>query len=246
MITLIVSCAAQFDVDVAVPDPATAYPWAVCGEGFMGWETPCCLDWHSHWQFGFCNGSEFIDLCLDFFFGRCRFCTTEFSCPSNAADEDVLICFQEEINRLRQDPGSPAQYDHIRRNLHLSDLALGHSCFWSPDNDLGYPGEYENDREILVASDLPFWLDKEYPNSGVCSELTHYYEYHFFGTCDQIREWLAQNATSKAVIQSGAFTGQIQTSFFGIGAYSTTDSIGPLAVTIIWVRTTPNPALVWN
>jgi len=218
----------------------------VCGAGIDGFTTDCCLDPNSGWTFGYCLNDTFIDLCLDFNFGRCRWCSTEFSCSSNAVPNEVDDCIQEETNAVRQQNPS-TKFDHIRRNLHLSDLALGHSCYWGSDEPLGNAGDYKDDRELLVSSDLPFWLSKEYPLSGVCSEVTIYTEFYFNGTCDQIIAAITNPDNEidiLAAVNAGTFTGQTQTIFFGLGVYSEQDALGPYAVTIIIVQTQPNPNLV--
>jgi len=217
----------------------------VCGAGIDGFTTDCCLDESSGWTFGYCLNDTFIDLCLDFNFGRCRWCTSEFSCNSNAVPEEVNDCIQEETNAVRQDNPS-TRFDHIRRNLHLSDLALGHSCYWGSEIPLGHAGDYKDDRQLLVSADLPFWLSKEYPNSGVCSEVVSYTEFYFNGTCDQIYDAIENPANVidiLAAVTAGTFSGKTQTIFFGLGVYSETDAIGPYAVTFIIVQTIPNPSL---
>jgi len=218
----------------------------VCGEGFNGWETPCCLDPNSGWRFGYCNTTQgvFVDLCLDFFFGRCRSCTTEYSCPDNNVPDGVTDCFVEQINRARQTGRSQAKYDHARRNMHLSDLALGHACYWFPDDPLGLPGDFIADRELLVRSDLPFWLDREFSNAGVCPEVKTYTELCYFGTCEGIYNWIMSDPARVDVVQSGIFSGSTQTSFMGVGTYHTTDALGPMAVIIIWVNTGTHPEQV--
>jgi len=222
----------------------------VCGEGLNGFETPCCLDPNSGWKFGYCNSSlgtdgEFIDLCLDFFFGRCRTCIAITDCPSNEAPTEIDDCIQEELNQVRKSPNYAPNtniHDDIVRNIQLSNLAVGHSCYWSPDAPQGNQGDYKADRQLLVSSDLPFWLGNEYPNAGVCPEVIHYDEFYFFGTCDEIYDFFTGLSYIRSRVRQGRFNGGTQTSFFGLGIYDTNDPLGPFAVTVIWVVTQEVPS----
>lgn len=233
------------------PSQAINNTFEVCGEGINGYETPCCLYPDSGWQFGFCNSSlgpegTFVDLCLDFFFGRCRNCIAITECESNIIPTEIDDCIQEETNQVRKDTRAnrqnPVRYDDIVRNIQLSNLAVGHSCYWSPDNPQhGSAGDYFEDRKLLVSSDLPFWLANQYDYAGVCPEVVEYDEFYFLGTCDEIYDWLRGVASIRTVVQSGRFKGGVQTSFFGLGVYDTNDVLGPYAITLIWVRTAPVP-----
>jgi len=231
-----------------VPNEAA---FEVCGEGFSGWETPCCLDQSSGWRFGYCNSSDstFVDLCLDFWFGRCRDCATEYSCESNAlgpGQSNEASCVREQLDRIRQEADSRSQLDHIAVNGHLSDLVLGHSCFWNPDNNYGYPGQFSADRRLLVESDLPYWLDTEFANAGVCPTVFNYTEILIYGDCSSVYDYVNSRPDLVNIVQSGTFSGATQTSFVGIGVWDATDAIGPYAITIVWVNTRTNPQLAGN